>query len=63
MVLIPYIVGGIFMAYGFLLRNGPKSEYYTAAGAIIYSAIFLYSEFCYFLLWIKYRAGKICNRW
>ena len=51
------------MAYGFLLRNGPKSEYYTAAGAIIYSAIFLYSEFCYFLLWIKYRAGKICNRW
>ncbi|HHX2506829.1 TPA: hypothetical protein ACU8BO_002214 [Neisseria subflava] len=63
MVFIPYIVGGVFMMYGFILRNGPKAEYYTAAGAIIYSAIFLYSEFCYFLLWIKYRASKICNRW
>lgn len=58
---VPYVLGSICLIFGFLLRNGPKAEYYITSGMLICSATFLYSEFCYFWLWIKYRLEKISN--
>ena len=56
---LPYFVGGICLIYGFTLRHGLKAEYYMTVGMLICSTIFLYSEFCYFWLWVKYCLRKL----
>ncbi len=58
----PYIVGISFMFYGFSLRSGAKAEYFMTSGMIIFSVLLLYTEFCYFWVWVKYRLIKISDK-
>lgn len=55
---LPHLTGLGYVFYGYILRSDEDSEYYMAAGMLICSALFMYSEFCYFLLWIKYQFNK-----
>lgn len=50
-IYIPYLIAAGYLVYA-------QSDYIMTVGALIVSALFMYSEFCYFLLWIKCRLSK-----
>lgn len=59
LVWIPLIIGVGYAYYAYALRSGEKADFYITIGMLIFSAFMMYSEFCYFLLWIKYRLSKL----
>lgn len=58
LVWAPFLVGLGYAYYAYALRSGEKADSYITIGALTFSAFMMYSEFCYFLLWIKYRLSK-----
>ena len=53
-IYLPHCLGILLMLYAVMQRGSPESLENMIRGILILSAIFLYSEFCYFCIWVKY---------
>lgn len=58
LIYFPYVVAVSLAFYSFVKRDGESSTQSLTISILLFSALFLYSEFCYILLWIKYILNK-----
>ena len=61
-IYLPHCLGILLMLYAVMQRGSPESLENMIRGILILSAIFLYSEFCYFCIWVKYFIIKNKNK-
>lgn len=58
LIYFPYAVAIFLAFYAFVKRDGESATHSLTISILLFSALFLYSEFCYAFLWIKYIRNK-----